>query len=94
MALKAYGLFSARRFTGERKAARRAGDRSRPFQGAKVNPFLATRPECPGAAGAAAAQAAVRRRTAPVKATAPAVCAPAARRSRRGPGEGVTGRLR
>ena len=33
MVHKVYGLFSARRFTGDRKAARRAGDRSRPKGG-------------------------------------------------------------
>jgi hypothetical protein len=47
MALTGYGLFSARRFSGDRKAARPAGDQSRPLPGAKVNPFLANRPERP-----------------------------------------------
>jgi hypothetical protein len=92
MALKGYGLVGARRFTGDRKAARRAGYQSRPPKRAAVNRFMANRPECPGAAGAAAARAAVRRRTAPVSPDAPAVSDPAAGRSRRGPGEGISGR--
>jgi hypothetical protein len=89
MVLRVFCRFSDRRFTGGRKAARRAGDGSRPLQGAEVNPFIGNRPACAGAAGAA-----VRRRIVPVKATAPAVSAPAAGRSRCGPGECLTGRLR
>jgi hypothetical protein len=84
MVHKVYGLFSARRFTGDRKAARRAGYQSRPFKGAEVNPFPANRAACPGGAGAAAVRVAVRRRIVLVDAAAPAVSAPAARRSRRG----------
>jgi hypothetical protein len=64
--LKGYGLFGARRFPGDWNAARRAGHRSRPLKGAKVNPLMATRPECPGAVRAAAVRVAVRHRTAPV----------------------------
>jgi hypothetical protein len=90
MVLTGYGLFGPLRFTGGLKAARRAGDRSRRFQGAKVSQFMANRPERPGAA---AVRGAVRRRTAPVNRAARAVRAPAAGRSRRGPGECITGRL-
>jgi hypothetical protein len=82
MALTGDGPFDGRRFTGDLKAARRAGDRSRPLKGAQINPFPASRAACPGAAGAAAARGAVRRRIVPVNATAPAVPAPAAGRSR------------
>jgi hypothetical protein len=89
MVHKVYGLCSGRRFTGDRKAAHRAGHRSRPFKGAQVNPFPANRAACPGAAGG---RGAVRRRTAPVPPNAQAVPAPAAGRSRCGPGEGLTGR--
>jgi hypothetical protein len=86
MVLTGYGLFGARRFTGDRKAAHRAGDRSRPFQGAEVNPFMATRPARPG--GAMPRRSGPRSAAAPglLTATARAVCAPAAGRSRRGPG--------